>query len=75
MFKYWIALGIIGAVWVRLAFDFFIQTESIFLIQGALLTVGILTIGVLAYVLIRVGLWYLREVRKCQKRRCLIRSQ
>ncbi len=75
MFKYWLALGIIGAVWIRLAFDFFIQTESIFLIQGAFLTVGILAVVALGCVLIRVGLWYLREVRKCQKRRCLIRSQ
>lgn len=75
MFKYWLALGIIGAVWVRLVVDFFVQTESIFLIQGAFLTVGILAVGVLACVLIRVGLWYLREVQKCQKRRCLIRSQ
>ncbi len=75
MFKYWLALGIIGAVWIRLAFDFFIQTESIFLIQGAFLTVGILAVVALGCVLIRVGLWYLREVRKCQKRRCLIRLQ
>ena len=74
MFKYWLVLGIVGAAWVRLVFDFFIQTEAIFLIQGAFMTVGILTVGALAYLLIRTGLWYLREVRKCQKRRCLIRS-